>query len=196
MACCPVDYCITPPGCYAPATGGFKKLWLVQNCDVTLGYSALAGLAKGQITTFTLATPLILREVQHDLITDGTRMDSAYDATTGTDVVTATIRLDYKDPLTRAKIKRLKGTQVILIGLTDNDEFLVGGDNVKGMRVTAIEDNNGDTNPSAGFFLVTLVQNGRDGIVPLNLSAPLSTDPAVIYTQTLVAVQAMVSCPE
>jgi hypothetical protein len=162
---------------------------------VTLGYSALAGLAKGQITTFTLAVGAFLREVQHDLITDGSRMDGAYDATTGTDVVTSTIRLDYKDPLTRAKIKRLKGTQVILIGLSDNDEFLVGGDNVKGMRVTAIEDNNGDTNPSAGFFLVTLVQNGRDGLVPLNLSAPLSTDPATIYTQTLVAVQALTECP-
>ncbi len=195
MACCPVDYCITPPDCYAPATGGFKKFWIVQNCDVTLGYSALAGLAKGQITTFTLDVGAFLREVQHDLITDGSRIDSAYDATTGTDVVTSTIRLDYKDPLTRAKIKRLKGTQVILIGLSDNDEFLVGGDNVKGMRVTAIEDNNGDTNPSAGFFLLTLVQNGRDGIVPLNLSAPLSTDPATLYTQTLVAVQALTECP-
>lgn len=195
MACCTVDYCIKPSDCYQPATGGFKKFWIVQNCDVTLGYSALAGLAKGQITTFTLAVGAFLREVQHDLITDGSRIDAAYDATTGTDVITSTIRLDYKDPLTRAKIKRLKGTQVILIGLSDSDEFLVAGDNIKGMRVTAIEDNNGDTNPSAGFFLVTLVQNGRDGIIPLNLSNPLSTDPAVIYSQTLVAVQALSECP-
>lgn len=194
--CCDIDFCIVPEdGCYQPSTGGYKKMWIVPPCDVTMGYSPLAGYAKGQITTFTLAVGAFLREVQFDTRIDGTVLNATWSKENSTWVVNGVWRLDYKDPETRAKIKRLLGAQFILIALREDDQFLVAGDNVKGCRMSEVVDDNGQVNPSSAFFQMTFEQFGKDGLVPLNLSTGPSTDPATIYSETLAEVQEMAACP-